>query len=281
MIKKCHLLQALTLTLCMLVGQGVLAKQSASIAKQTENVVTRNKTQTLPKKFTNSIGMTFVLVPQGSFVMGENAPLSEGKRDEHPAHEVTITKPFYMGQYEVTQQQWEALMGNNPSYHRGKNNPVDSVSWNDIQKFIEKLNKKERHAKYRLPTEAEWEYAARAGTATRYFFGNDASQLPQHAWIVENAGGVTHPVGQKKPNAWGIYDTSGNVREWTNDWYDDMYYRNSSSSNPKGPADGYEKAYRGGSKDGSTFPTRSSYRWRETPDTREQNLGFRLIMETE
>lgn len=230
---------------------------------------------------TNSIGMKFVLVPAGKFIMGENLPLSEGKGDERPAHEVTISRPFYMGQHEVTQEQWEKVMGGNPSMHPGQANPVDSVSWNDAQAFIRKLNQMEGHSRYRLPTEAEWEYAARAGTGTRYFFGNDEALLPDHAWITENADGTTHPVGTKKPNAWGIYDTSGNVREWTNDWYDDAYYAVSPASDPVGPEKGYGKAYRGGSKDGSVFPTRSSYRWRETPDTRVQNLGFRIMMEKE
>lgn len=232
------------------------------------------------KEYTNSIGMKFVLVPKGSFTMGENPPLSEGKSDEKPAHKVTITTPYYFGIHEVTQKQWQDIMGNNPSRHVGENRPVDSVSWNDAQNFIEKLNAKEKHSRYRLPTEAEWEYAARAGSNTRYFFGNDASLLSRYAWITDNANGVTQPVGLKKPNALGIYDTSGNVREWTGDWYDD-YYSHSPVNDPQGPVKGYGKAYRGGSKDGNVFPTRSSYRWRETPDTKAQNLGFRIIMETE
>lgn len=235
----------------------------------------------MEKEYTNSIGMKFVLVPAGSFIMGENPPYAGGKDDEKPAHEVIISKPYYMGIHEVTQGQWKQVMGDNPSRHQGLENPVDSVSWNDAMEFIRRLNAREKHSRYRLPTEAEWEYAARAGTKTPYFFGDDPALLPVHAWITENAGVVTHPVGQKKPNAWGIYDTSGNVREWTQDWYDDDYYRKSPVRDPKGPATGYGKAYRGGSKDGSVFPTRSSYRWRETPDTKEQNLGFRIIMERE
>lgn len=231
--------------------------------------------------FTNSIGMRFVRVEPGSFTMGENPPLGEGKADEKPAHTVRISKPYYFGMHEVTQGQWQAIMGNNPSQHKGQDNPVDSVSWHDAQSFIKRLNKKEGHNRYRLPTEAEWEYAARAGTKTRYFFGDDESLLPEYAWITDNAKGKTHPVGTKRPNAWGIYDTSGNVREWTQDWYDGDYYAQSPESDPQGPDSGYGKAYRGGSKDGHVFPTRSSYRWRETPDTKVQNLGFRIIMEAE
>ncbi len=228
------------------------------------------------KEFTNSIGMEFVLLPAGTFIMGENEPLSEGKGDERPAHEVTISKPYYIGRHEVTQGQWQKIMGSNPSRHKGENNPVDSVSWNDAQEFIKRLNEKEGGNLYRLPTEAEWEYAARGGMPTRYFFGNDQTKLPDHAWVTRNAGGTTHPVGTKKPNQYGIHDTSGNVREWVQDWYDDDYYSRSPKVDPAGPETGYGKAYRGGSKDGAEFPTRSSYRWRETPDTIEQNLGFRL-----
>ncbi|MDE7195865.1 MAG: formylglycine-generating enzyme family protein [Helicobacter sp.] len=232
--------------------------------------------------YTNSIGMIFTLIPAGSFMMGEDPSLNnEGKDDERPQHEVTISKPFYVGIYEVTQKQWEDVMGQNPSYHKGDNNPVDSVSWNDVQEFIQKLNAREEHNRYRLPTEAEWEYAARGGTKTRYFWGNEQSKLIEHAWVVANAKETTHPVGTKKPNAFGIYDTSGNVREWVNDWYDRDYYSKSAKIDPKGPASGYGRAYRGGSKDGAEFPTRSSYRWRETPDTKVQNLGFRLVMEVE
>lgn len=231
------------------------------------------------KDFTNSIGMVFALIPAGTFKMGEDPALhNEGKDDERLQHEVIITKPFYIGIHEVTQKQWQDIMGNNPSEHKGENNPVDSVSWNDAQEFIKRLNVREGHDRYRLPTEAEWEYAARGGTNTRYFWGNDQSKLVDHAWVTANANGTTHPVGMKKANAFGLYDTSGNVREWVNDWYDNNYYSHSPKIDPRGPASGYGRAYRGGSKDGAEFPTRSSYRWRETPDTKVQNLGFRIVM---
>lgn len=231
------------------------------------------------KNFTNSIGMHFTMIPAGKFMMGEDPSLhNEGKDDERPQHEVTISKPFYIGIHEVTQKQWKSVMGNNPSQHKGDNNPVDNVSWNDAQEFIKRLNKLEGHDRYRLPTEAEWEYAARGGNSARYFWGNDQSKLVDHAWITANAGGTTHPVGMKKANAYGLYDTSGNVREWVSDWYDDNYYSHSPKIDPRGPASGYGRAYRGGSKDGAEFPTRSSYRWRETPDTKVQNLGFRIVM---
>lgn len=252
--------------LCLLLGLAVLLG-SASINAETA------------KKFINSIGMNFVEIPAGEFTMGEDPSLGrEGKADERPAHKVRISRPFYMGQFEVTQAQWRDVMGENPSRHKGDTNPVDSVSWNDVQRFIQKLNAREGHQLYRLPTEAEWEYAAKAGTNTRYFFGNEQDRLPEYAWITANAEGRTRPVGGKKPNQFGLYDTSGNVREWVNDWYDDEYYAKSPVEDPRGPSAGYGRAYRGGSKDGAEFPTRSTYRWRETPDTKAQNLGFRLVM---
>ena len=234
------------------------------------------------EKHTNSIGMQFVKIPAGVFMMGEDPSLNgEGKDDEHPQHEVMISRPYFIGAHEVTQKQWQTVMGNNPSFHKGENNPVDSVSWNDVQEFIKKLNQKEGHQRYRLPTEAEWENAARAGTTTRYFWGNDPAKLVDHAWVTANAGGTTHPVGTKKPNAFGVYDASGNVREWVSDWYSPDYYARSPKVDPQGPTTGYGKAYKGGSKDGAEFPTRSSYRWRETPDTKVQNLGFRIVMDCE
>lgn len=229
---------------------------------------------------TNNIGMVLTKIPAGTFLMGEDPSLSgEGKADERPQHKVTISKPFYIGVHEVTQKQWQEVMGSNPSRHKQENAPVDSVSWNDAQTFIKKLNEREGHGRYRLPTEAEWEYAARAGTTTRYFWGNDPAKLTDHAWVTANAGGTTHPVGLKKANAFGLHDTSGNVREWVNDWYADDYYEHSPEVDPQGPESGYGRAYKGGSKDGAEFPTRSSYRWRETPDTRVQNLGFRIVMD--
>jgi formylglycine-generating enzyme required for sulfatase activity len=163
------------------------------------------------KTWSNSIGMDFVLIPAGKFMMGSDT----GDNDEKPVHEVRISKPFYLGKYEVTQGQWQAVLGNNPSNFKGDANlPVGNVSWEDVQEFIRKLNAKEGGTKYRLPTEAEWEYAARAGTTTAYSYGNDVSQLKEYAWYAENAGGKTHPVGQKEPNAWGLHDKHGNVWEW-------------------------------------------------------------------
>jgi len=149
--------------------------------------------------------MKFVLIPAGRLTMGS------------PKHEVEISRPFYLGQFEVTQGQWRAVMRNNPSYFSqcGDDCPVEQVSWEGVQEFIRRLNKKEGTDKYRLPTKAEWEYACRAGSQSAYGFGSDAGRLGEYAWYEGNSGGKTHPVGQKKANSWGLHDMLGNADEWT------------------------------------------------------------------
>lgn len=170
----------------------------------------------LPPSLVNSIGMQFVLIPAGEFQMGSET----GYNDEKPVHTVRLTRPFYLGQYPVTQGQWQAVMGNNPSHFTSDpNRPVEYVSWDDVHQFIAKLNAREGVKLYRLPTEAEWEYAARARATTAYRFGSDEQQLAAYAWYDRNSGSTTHPVGQKQPNAWGLCDMHGNVWEWVQDWY--------------------------------------------------------------
>jgi formylglycine-generating enzyme required for sulfatase activity len=234
------------------------------------------------KAYTNSIDMEFVLIPAGSFMMGSTDDDANADDDEKPAHKVSISKPFYLGKYEVTQAQWEAVMESNPSRFKGRNKPIDRVSWEDIQVFIQRLNKKEGHDRYRLPTEAEWEYAARAGTTSVYSFGDEAADLARYAWYERNsAGGEASPVGQKKPNAWGLYDMHGNVWEWVQDWYLDIYYSSSPSSDPIGPSSGWDRVCRGGNLDMIAELCRAAVRFHPAPVNRVDGLGFRLALSLE
>ncbi len=231
------------------------------------------------REFSNSIGMTFVLIPAGSFLMGCNSDFEKcNSRYETPQHRVTISKPFYMGKYEVTQEQWLKVIGSNPAHFKGRSNPVEKVGWDEVQVFLKKLRKKEGRS-YRLPTEAEWEYAARAGSESKYSFGNAAEQLGQYAWYENNSGSKTHPVGQKLPNAWGLYDMHGNVNEWCADWYDENYYGSSPKQDPSGPSSGQERVYRGGSWGSNASLTRAAERGGAWPDSRSYgSLGFRVVL---
>ena len=202
--------------------------------------------QNLSREARNSIGMEFVLIEAGTFEMVSPAT-EEGRDNNERLHRVTLSQPFYLGKYEVTQGQWEAVMGSNPAAFSacGPMCPVEEVSWADAQAFIATLNRREGVETYRLPTEAEWEYAARAGTQTAYHFGDAASQLGTYAWYWDNSNRRTHPVGQKRPNAWGLYDMHGNVWEWTADWYGP--YPAGSVTDPRGPSTGTSRVHRGGS----------------------------------
>jgi formylglycine-generating enzyme required for sulfatase activity len=225
----------------------------------------------------NSIGMEFVLVPEGSFRMGGDKKLEQAEDHENPRHIVKFSKAFYMGKYEVTQLQWSEIMNNNPSKFIDDLRPVEHVSWNDVQVFIQKLNTKEETNKYRLPTEAEWEYSARAGSQSSYTFGSDTNILSQYAWYRNNSGGKTHPVGQLKPNAWGLYDMHGNVHEWCQDWFDRKYYSQSPSNDPLGPSTGLAKALRGGDWGSEDWYCRCASRSLSSLDRRSDRLGFRLV----
>jgi len=229
------------------------------------------------KQFKDPVtGMEFVFVKGGCFEMGDT--FGDGYSYEKPVHDVCVSD-FYMGKYEVTQGQWEVIMGDNPSYFKncGDNCPVENVSWNDVQEFIERLNSK-TGKKYRLPTEAEWEYAARSGGKREKYAGtNSDADLGSYAWYIMNSGSKTHPVGQKQPNGLGLYDMSGNVWEWVSDRYDQNYYKNSPRNNPKGPSSGSYRVLRGGSWSGVPNAIRASYRFDINPSTRNYNYGFRLL----
>ena len=232
--------------------------------------------ETPDKTYKNSIGMEFVPIPAGTFQMG----CSEEQQCfpwEKPRHEVTLSRPFYLGKHEVTQAQWAAVMGSNPSEFKGENRPVENVSWDDVQLFIGKLNAQEGHNRYRLPTEAEWEYAARAGSATTYGFGDDPGQLGNHAWYKDNAGNQTHPVGQKQPNAWGLFDMHGNVWEWVRDWMED--YKAGAVTDPQGPGTGDSRVLRGGSWLDDAGVCQTATRFSTTPRSRFGRIGFRLVLD--
>ncbi len=206
----------------------------------------------------------FAQIPSGSFMMGD--------REDGLPHKVIITKWFEMGKYEVTQAQWEALMGRNPSDFKGANLPVENVSWDDAQAFISALNARNDGYVYRLPTEAEWEYACRAGTTGDY---GGTGNLHEMGWYDGNSNRQTHPVGQKKPNAWGIYDMHGNVWEWVQDWY--KGYSGEVETDPQGASTGSSRVYRGGGWLCPAARCRSALRLDFSPGGRGGHLGFRLV----
>ena len=234
------------------------------------------------RTFANSIGMKFVLVPAGSFMIG-SPPDEPGRGDDERQHRVTLTKGFYMGVTEVTQGQWCQIMGNNPSHFRdcGADCPVEFVSWNDCQEFVKHLNEREGGNKYRLPTEAEWEYACRAGSITAFANGSITKtgcghdpNLDVMGWYCGNSGKKPHPVAQRKPNAFGLYDMHGNIWEWCQDWYGP--YPSGHVSDPTGPSSGSDRVLRGGGWHEDVEGCRSALRVGRSPASRAGTLGFRL-----
>jgi formylglycine-generating enzyme required for sulfatase activity len=244
--------------------------------------------------FANDLGEVtdpfhFVRIPAGKFLMGEKWS------EDETQHEVALTQPFELTAIQVTQSLWTAVMGNNPSFFKGAKRPVERVSWENVQEFIKKINDLNPGKGYRLPTEAEWEYACRAGSNERWCFGDDESQLKHYAWYWENSGDQllsgdwdedklrsnkcqTHPVGQKKPNAWGLYDMHGNVLEWCQDWH--SAYRAELAIDPIGTPTGSQRVFRGGGYNNETNYTCSAFRGRIDPAKRHTSLGFRLARTT-
>lgn len=226
----------------------------------------------------NSIGMKLQLIAPGTFSMGS----PESEKDRKPGEvqrEVTLNREFYIGVCEVTQAEYEAVMGVNPSKTKGAKLPVDHVSWLDAVSFCQKLSDKEPGMRYRLPTEAEWEYACRAGTTTRYYWGHDLdlSAIGDYAYYKENSGGKTNEVGQKKSNPWGLQDMNGNVWEWCQDWMGP--YDTRETTDPKGPATGEGKVCRGGCWAYDASRCRSAERNDAPADSVHVNLGIRVVAE--
>jgi formylglycine-generating enzyme required for sulfatase activity len=234
--------------------------------------------------FTAPNGIKFIYISAGTFTMGSSKDES-GRYDNETQHQVTLTQGFYMQITEVTQGQWRGLMGNNPSFFNGCGDdcPVEQVSWNDAQQFIWRLNQLEGADKYRLPTEAEWEYACRAGNTSAFASGEitaleceDGTGLDEVAWFCGNSAKTIHPVAKKKPNAWGLYDMHGNVSELCQDWYGE--YPPDRITDPKGPASGIDRTVRGGGWKSQARHCRSACRGAVSSGQKIYDVGFRLVM---
>jgi formylglycine-generating enzyme required for sulfatase activity len=228
----------------------------------------------------SGVRMEFVLIPAGVFYMG--SPVTEKDRieNEGPIHQVTISRPFYLGKCEVTQDQYSVVMGTNPSHFQGGTCPVEMVSWDDAMAFCEKMGA-QCACSFRLPTEAEWEYACRAGTQTRLSHGDDPeySQVGDYAWYADNSGATTHPVGQKKPNPYGVYDMQGNVCEWCSDRLKSVYHQPGPAVDPRGTPNGPSRVLRGGCWGGEGSNCRSAFRCVNAPGYRNDTVGFRVAFE--
>ena len=237
------------------------------------SLVSGGNTISIPVK--KGISIDMVKVEAGTFMMGATSEMENPYSWEKPVHQVTLPHDYYMGKYEVTQALWKTVMGSNPSYFKGDDLPVEEVSWEDCQEFISKLNSMIGR-KFRLPTEAEWEYAARGGKKSRGYQYGGSSNISDVAWYDGNSGSKTHPVGMKQANELGIYDMSGNVYEWCQDWKGS--YVNSSQTNPTGAVSGSYRVYRGGSWYYDARYCRSSYRNSGAPGCRLNRLGLRLVL---
>jgi formylglycine-generating enzyme required for sulfatase activity len=234
-------------------------------------------TVTLP----GGVPMTFVKIPPGEFMMGSDGNEDEflPQADERPRHPVRITEPFYLGRTEVTQRQWEAVMGETWFYFRGdRDRPADCISWDQAQVYVEKLTRLGQGT-FRLPTEAEWEYACRAGTTTRYWWGDDPHyrQVADYVWFEANSGDTPHRVGTKRPNPWGLHDVLGNVMEWCEDWYGP--YPSGLQVDPQGPSSGEDRVRRGGVWSFLPSGCRPADRAREFPDEGNYIGGVRIVRE--
>jgi len=262
---------ALATVALLFAPEGILARAGEKEATHQDGIKAHSGEMVLD--LGGGVKMELVSIRPGSFIMGDD----KGGDDERPAHKVTITKPFYLGKYEVTQQQWQAVMGSNQSAFPGSKNTVENVSPADCQAFLKKLNEKfgGRGAKFLLPTEAQWEYACRAGSTGKYCFGDNEQRLGEYAWFADNSQTETHPVGEKKPNAWGLYDMHGNVAEWCDEHYDKDYYKTAAAKDPH-RVSGYFLSCRGGNWYDKASECRSAYRDFQEPGHHFELVGFRI-----
>jgi formylglycine-generating enzyme required for sulfatase activity len=244
----------------------------------------------LPKSVTNSLGIKFTLIPAGTFLMGSESGDPLRGPDEGPQRRVTIEQPFYLGVHPITQQQYEAVMHANPSQFRkghggGPKHPVEQVSWDEANDFCRRLSEAIGQT-YRLPTEAEWEYACRAGTTTGFAFGDALCSTAANFDGTRPFGAAelgpflqrTSPVGAYTPNGWGLYDMHGNLWEWCADWYEERYYADAPAHDPKGPSRGNVRVLRGGSWNNSGHLCRSARRNKYAPDFKSETIGFRVVL---
>jgi formylglycine-generating enzyme required for sulfatase activity/S1-C subfamily serine protease len=255
---------------------------AASVPPATPDAGSAKRPETIELELPAGAVIRLKLIPAGKFVMGTPGKPVPQYGGREMSHGVAITRPFYIGVTEVTQAQWTAVMGTNPSLNPGDPlRPVESIAWNDCQQFLERLNGLEAGKRYRcrLPTEAEWEYACRAGTTTTFSFGDDMAQLPEYGWLKVNTAERLHPVAQLKANPWGLYDMHGGVWEWCNDWHSGDYYSQSPADDPPGPATGTHRVLRGGSWLNDPGTARSAYRNYRAPDVGQPNYGLRVVSE--
>jgi formylglycine-generating enzyme required for sulfatase activity len=265
---------------------------AASLAASCQRADDASAPAAAVQKIATKSGIEMVLIPAGSFMMGSRG----GKPDEAPAHKVSVGA-FLVDVHEVTQEDYGRLVLGNPSHFKGPRRPMEQVSWPKAAVYCNARSKGEglepcydedtaacnfEASGYRLPTEAEWEYAARAGGQAEYSFGGDAARLKDHAWFAENSGETTHPVCEKRPNAWGLYDMHGNVAEWCNDVFDAAYYKAGPVRDPRGPADGKRYVLRGGAWKSSRDASRAAYRVGENPGFQDacfalDAIGFRCV----
>ena len=253
--------------------QSVISQPIVAQQPMDQTPVTNVDNISIPVK--DGISIDMVRVEAGTFTMGATAEMKNTEDSEKPTHRVTLTNDYYIGKYEVTQALWQAVMGDDPSYFKGDNLPVEAVTWDDCQEFIGKLNRITGKT-FRLPTEAEWEYAARGGNKSRGYQYSGSNNPSNVAWYDDNSGDKTHAVGTKQPNELGIYDMSGNVWEWCQDWYET--YSSSSQVNPTGANSGSCRVVRGVSWYNNARNCRLSLRGSNTPDFRSSNLGLRLVL---